>query len=568
MFLGIKTSWKNIVDNINTHTVNKKKRRIINKSFNICNFMNIADLQEISPNTWKAKYRGNYGTYTIKIKTDGKKTVDFSCSCPSDYYPCKHIPIVENAIREHVAKCKKNDNGQGITIELLLKELSHKELYDFIIKQSHYNPQLKNAILLDFTHKINKKETVYTQLIRDALNGLNFDFEDIRYDYDSIEIEILDNWFDKAENYIKENNPHEAILICKACIEEFAEWYKESDCDVLDYIDPFYQEQPFNLLSQALIIQGTDYNAIFDYCKSEMQKAKYKGTDMYHGFSKLFMDLSTQLRSDDFITFQDKLLEEITDKSSYEAKKILEQKIKFYRNRQQPDKADNIIRENIQIESFREELTKKFIIENKLEEAKKLINDFISAKGTESRHLHPWYSYKLQIAQKEKNIKEIQHISYMFIESGFDSKYYKIYKSTFNQDEWTEKMEKLIKHYEKNNSHNWFNSSIADVLQVEKQEERLMKYIEKHLNVDELEKYHTVFSSSFPEKTLALFKQVIDKLAQNTGREYYERIVSLFRKMAKIKGGNELVKDMTQQYKVLYKNRKAMMEIINKFLTK
>jgi hypothetical protein len=34
--------------------------------------------------------------------------------------------------------------------------------------------------------------------------------------------------------------------------------------------------------------------------------------------------------------------------------------------------------------------------------------------------------------------------------------------------------------------------------------------------------------------------------------------------MAKIKGGNEVVKEMISQYRVLYKNRRAMMEIINK----
>ena len=33
----------------------------------------------------------------------------------------------------------------------------------------------------------------------------------------------------------------------------------------------------------------------------------------------------------------------------------------------------------------------------------------------------------------------------------------------------------------------------------------------------------------------------------------------------KIKGGNELVREMIRQYKVMYKNRKAMMEIINKY---
>jgi len=40
----------------------------------------------------------------------------------------------------------------------------------------------------------------------------------------------------------------------------------------------------------------------------------------------------------------------------------------------------------------------------------------------------------------------------------------------------------------------WFKASVADVLQAEKQEERLMKYIKKYLSVDNLEQYHTDFS--------------------------------------------------------------------------
>jgi len=528
--------------------------------------MNVIDLQEISLNVWKAKYRGNYGTYTIKVKTDGKETVEFSCSCPSDYYPCKHIPMIEEAIRERMAKSRKNDDENEITFDSLLKDLSQKELYDFIVKQAQYNPQLKNAILLEFAHKANKKESVetnnYTQLIRNALDGLYFDYEDIGYDYDSIEIDVLDQWLDKAQNHVKQNNPVEAILICKACIEEYAVWLRESDCEVIDYVDESYMERPFDILIQTLSMQGTDCKALFDYCKSEMQKQKYKGV-MYDNFSELFMKLSAMVGSDDFIALQDKLLKEISDKSSWDAQKILRRKIDFYRNNKQPEKAWDIIKENLQIESFREELTKKLIAEKQLREAKKLINDFISKNG--NKDVYSWNKLKLQIAQKENDIPEIRQVSFLFIESHFKTEYYNIYKSTFAKQEWIETVEKLIKHYEKNHKTNWFNSSIANVLRVEKQEERLMKYIEKYLSIDILEEYHTVFSSSFPEKTLALFRQTIDKYAQSTGRDIYERIASLFKKMVKIKGGSELVKEMISQYRVLYKNRKAMMEIINRF---
>ena len=530
--------------------------------------MSTTDLQEISPNVWKAKYRGNYGTYTIKIKTDGKKTVDFSCSCPSSYYPCKHIPMIEAAIRERIVKSQKSSNEQEITLEQLLKEASQQELYDFIVRHAQYNPHFKNTVLLEFAYKIKKKDTNnYNQLLQDALDGIYFDDEDIQYGHyeDILEIDVLDRWLHKAQEYVKQDNPQEAILICKACIEEYASWCEEQESHIVEYVDIGYQEKPFSILTQTLSIQGTDCKELFDYCKSEMLKPKYKGTEMEYCFGRLFMKLSTMFGSDDFIALQDKLLKEIEDKSSWDARKILERKIEFYRNANQPEKADEVIKNNLQVESFREELTKKLIAENKLQEAKKLINDFISKKENENRGLYSWHKLQLQIAQTEKDTTEIRRVSYLFIESNFNAESYNIYKSTFAKEEWAENVEKLIKHYEKNHNKNWFNKSIANVLRAEKEEERLIKYVEKHLSIDILEEYHAAFSSSFPEKTLAMFRQTIDKYAQSTGREIYERIVQLFAKIVKIKGGNDVVKEMISQYRIIYKNRRAMMEIMNNF---
>ena len=133
--------------------------------------MSVIDLQETSPNEWRAKYKGNFGIYTIKLRTNGKKSVNYSCSCPSSYYPCKHIAKVEKAIEEYRANNKtgtnsyeiafdqldagnkKNANGYEIAVDQLLKELSQKELCDFIVKQAYYNQDLKNTILLEFSHR-------------------------------------------------------------------------------------------------------------------------------------------------------------------------------------------------------------------------------------------------------------------------------------------------------------------------------------------------------------------------------------------------------------------------------
>ena len=111
----------------------------------------IVELRKIAENQWKAKYQGNYGVYTIKITTDGEKTVKFSCSCPSDYYPCKHIPMIEQAIAKKMAADEMEEDSGGLRLEDFIKNVSAEKLREFIIPQAKYNTELNNAILLEFS---------------------------------------------------------------------------------------------------------------------------------------------------------------------------------------------------------------------------------------------------------------------------------------------------------------------------------------------------------------------------------------------------------------------------------
>jgi hypothetical protein len=527
----------------------------------------IISLQEISAANWQAKYRGNYGTYTIKIKLNAdKKKSAFSCSCPSDYYPCKHIPIIESAIYSRIQEDKKTPKEKGVTIEEIVKNTSHQELIDFIIGQAKYNPQLTNTILLKFSHNSNLDgENKYRLILRKALKKVQFDYDDL-YDYheDSIEIDVLDEWIEKAKEYLAQKDYKEAIAIAKACIEEYAEWMENTDSDIADYIDPCYQETPFEILSEAASTTDINTNELFQYCKEEMVKPKYNGTGFCDLFNHLLMELAGKEKATEFLNLQDDLLKKITDKSSYEAEKILKRKIEYYNKNNQSDIAQKIVLENIQIESFRKEVVKQKIIEKKYTEAKKLIHDFISdPQNNNVRYNNNWHELVLEIAQKENDIPVIRKIAFAFIENYFQANYYRIYKSTFSSGDWLQEVEKIIEHY---SGKGYYSSdSVADVLAEEKDTERLMKYIEKHLSVENLDKYHTHFSPSFPEETLLLFRKAINQYAEkNTGRNHYEHIFNLMKKMNRIKDGKKVVNDMCNQFRVQYKNRKAMMEILNK----
>lgn len=527
----------------------------------------IISLQEISADNWQAKYRGNYGTYTIKIKLNAdKKKSTFSCSCPSDYYPCKHVPIIESAIYSRIEEDKKTPKEKGITVEEIVKNTSHHELIEFIIGQAKYNPQLTNTILLKFSHKSNLEgENKYRLILRKALKKVHFDHDDI-YDYheDSIAIDVLDEWLEKAKGYLAQKDYKEAVAIAKACIEEYAGWMENTDSDIVDYIDPCYRDTPFEILSEATSKTDINLNELFQYCKTEMVKPKYDSTGFCDHFNHLMKELAGTENAAEFLNLQDALLDKITDKSSYEAEKILQRKIDYYNENSESELAQKIVSENIQIESFRKEVVKQKIAGKKYTEAKKLIDDFISVLQNNNVHYNSnWYELLLEIAQKEHDIPVIRKIAFAFIENYFQAKYYHIYKSTYISSEWLQEVEKIIGHY--SGKRHYANDSVADVLAEEKDTERLIKYIEKHLSVERIDKYHPHFSLSFPEETLALFRKVINKYAEkNTGRNHYDHIVDLMKKMIRIKDGKKVVNDMINQYKIQYKNRKAMMEILNK----
>jgi hypothetical protein len=136
------------------------------------------------------------------------------------------------------------------------------------------------------------------------------------------------------------------------------------------------------------------------------------------------------------------------------------------------------------------------------------------------------------------------------------------YQSLPYSSEWVDEREKLFLRY---SGKKHFGSSAANLLAAENEVERLLNYIEKYLSMNELERYYKVFTSDYPEKTLDLFKKVLVPYAANTGRDCYEHILSVLKKMSRIKGGKKAASDLAADFRIQYKNRRAMMEVLGGF---
>jgi hypothetical protein len=225
------------------------------------------------------------------------------------------------------------------------------------------------------------------------------------------------------------------------------------------------------------------------------------------------------------------------------------------------------IEENIQIESFREDVVRTRIEEQNFSEAKKLINDFLAKqeKG-HNRYSHvTWHKLLLDIAQKEKDIPAIRSLAFGFIEGNFNKEYFEIYKSTFSPAEWADAREKLLLHYNRNNDY-YCENSVADLLAAEKEAGLLINHMEKHLSMQGLKKYYAIFAPVYPEKTIGLFQRALVSYAEkNVGRSSYEDILEMLRKMSLIKGGKKAARDLIADFNIQYKNRRAMMETLKRF---
>ena len=535
--------------------------------------LDFKDIREVAENKWQAKYHGNYGIYTVKLtlNANGRRT-DFSCSCPSDYYPCKHIAMMEEAVakqQKRIAKVEKTD--KAISVAELLKRVSDEELRKFVVQQSKYNPEFTNALMMEFLHKAKDEKTnPYYGILHNALKNISLDYEDY-YDYEyGIEIEPLNEWLEKAEKCLAEKKYEETLLICQACIEEFVDWYNNADSFERDYLpEGYYQSKPFEILQELLEKTTQSDQKLYDYCKQEMQKSTYSNqSEILDGFNDLLAKLSPKIKPEEFISLQDKLLAEIPDKKSYEAEKILKRKIQFYKDLGQAEKADEIIENNLQIESFCRQAVEKRIANKQYTEAKTLIQNYLLKYAT--YHHKYWDEYLLDIAQKENDTPTIRKITFDFISSRFNQKYYAIFRASFPAEEWTVELEKLIQHYEKTKSMTWLgqtrvylNTSTADVLVAEKATERLLAYLEKSPAVEFVENYYQHISEQFPERTLSLLRKTLDMYATNNlGRDKYEYVKRTLEKMKKIKGGETVVNEMLTNYRTIYKNRRAMIEIL------
>lgn len=139
-----------------------------------------------------------------------------------------------------------------------------------------------------------------------------------------------------------------------------------------------------------------------------------------------------------------------------------------------------------------------------------------------------------------------------------DLNLFKELKKQYTTEEWLVKREEVFKKLPK-------YAHVERLYKEEKLYDRLLDFVIQSPGLYALQEFEGVLKKNYPEQLLSKYaKEVCSMAACSSDRKKYKQLVSLLRRMQKLKGGSKIVEEICGQWRMKYRNRPAMMDELNK----
>lgn len=139
-----------------------------------------------------------------------------------------------------------------------------------------------------------------------------------------------------------------------------------------------------------------------------------------------------------------------------------------------------------------------------------------------------------------------------------DLNLFKELKKQYTTEEWLVKREEVFKKLPK-------YAHVEQLYKEEKLYDRLLDFVIQSPGLYALQEFEGVLKKNYPEQLLSKYeKEVCSMAAYSSDRKKYKQLVSLLRRMQKLKGGSKIVEEICGQWRMKYRNRPAMMDELNK----
>ncbi len=541
----------------------------------------VLNLERITQKDWRAEVQGS-DIYNVNIAIKGSEIVAWECDCPYDWGPvCKHVVAVLYAIRESAREARKPTDKQGEKpkkkkkykidkLREMMDKIPTDELKQFFLNTMIKNRQLESEFLIQFVDRISAPaQEKYRELITNIVDSGRRDYGRIYGRHLTRVINLLKDLLDKAKMFFNNGNYREGVIICQTMLEEYPMIISgmdnsEEDCYLL------LEDTCQCLIASYGLFPRPLKDHVYEFLEKLYSSGKYAET----GFEGELLNILELLldspdRQDGLLELIDRKLKLVkNDDFEWKTVSLLEKKINILNQFDRQDEARRIVEEYIQYDSFRKIILEEKMAAKQYGEAKKIAEEglAISKQKSYSGNSFFWQEQLLEIARLNKNKMEIRKLAKQLFESSqWDMQYYRILKQTYSKNEWKEEVEKIIDSFKKISFFGFSHVlAVGNILKAENFPDRLLKLMKansKHIEC--INHFADYLKQHYPSEVLNLYREGISVLAKHTGRPVYKEVISYMKKMNTLEDGELAVEKLLKDFRLKYKRRPAMLEMLN-----
>jgi hypothetical protein len=527
----------------------------------------VIDFDEISKGLYEAKVLGSE-IYDIQLKVVKSTIVEHNCNCPFDYSSvCKHIvAVVFYLLKDEIpvnfidiTKSKKKETAPiSKQVNDLLKNISHKDLIDFISNNCKDDKKFRNVFLTSFSHlNQNQSKDFYKKQIHSILQTAAGKDYWIGWSEMKYVLKTTQPILDIAEKSLSDTNFENAFFISCALLEEFTEAFQYGDDSNGDL--GYFIESSLDIVSILIAenISSSLKKDIFKYCIKSYKSKVFEGWDWHLEMLNIACKLIDTKSDADIILDCIKNVQ-----GKYEQGKSQLFKLEILRRFKDAEEVEKYIAKHISNPDIRTiEIEGAFNNKN-FEKVIKLSKDGINCDKEDKPGLvKDWYNWLLKVAQHQKDIpKTIEYARFLYIDNFYPKQdYYQILKSNVETENWHPFLEEIIK--EITQKKRWtYTALIRQIYINEKWWDRLFVLLKENCSLENIKENEKYLSESYSAELVELYSnRIANYVDKYIGRNHYQKACRYLRRVKKL-DGNDKVNELILLFKKKYPQRKALMD--------
>ena len=557
----------------------------------------VLEIEEESQGEWIATVCGTEN-YEVTVSMEGNEIIAWECDCPYDGNICKHVVATLLAIRDSRNKvarflsAKEADFQVSIPeknaakmvmdeeVEQILLFAEPDKLSDFVLKYASSHSDFKSALLETFLPKkpVAKLSVDYQMEIEKCFNSAYKNgpkrgrYYEPEIDWDEVSGKV-DGYLAKATLLLQRQDLEEAATIALQILRSIGNNYIEEDFLYNDGDIDFEIscEDAGDLLLEIVKHSGASQvlkENILNEATKISKMATYREYELYD-MDELVQQIMLSVQSkEEALLSINHLIEE--RKEHRELYKLVLRKVEILEELGKTVEAEATLSEFLYLPEIRRREAENLLDGKCYEKAISMLNEgiVIAEKAGEYSILREWREQLLSIYEEVHDItKVIEMCRLLFIHTNGSLDYYHKLKSLISSTDWKEYLSTLLQ--ETTFFDYWGSGNTkAEIYIEEKEYDKLFSFLStvEYRRLDALVQYASHLNATHSSEILSLFTDDLRVYAEkNLGRSHYEYIARVLRGMRKLNGGKDVVKQLVEEFRVLYKRRPAMMQELGEF---